>query len=206
MKLTKTIVERVARSVVQHRFSAEILDLRCAEAALFHDAWKHIYNEAEQTFLTDAPAGFVCTAVKFQMRVGGRRHDLCARGHSYGEFSYALNDEAKDQLNLLPFNVRCAVADSDGYTERKLSFAADDVGLPAAVETLATKKGDLTTRIKEAERKVTAALAGTTRAKAIQLWPEIEPFLPEESKPAGLPALPTKELNALLDLPVSEAA
>lgn len=119
MKLTKTIVERVVRKVVQHRFSAEVLDARCAEAKLFNEAWAH---------------------------------------------------------------------------------------LPAAVEALADRKSDLVKRIKEAEAKVTAALTGTTRAKAIQLWPEIEPFLPVEAKPAGLPALPTKELNALLDLPVEEAA
>lgn len=206
MRLTNTIVENVTSKVMKHRFTADVLDLRCAEAKLFGSAWAHIYSKAEQKFLIGAPDGFVSTTVMFRLRIGGQRHELDARGSSYGAFGYCLTDEDKEKLKLLPFNIRCAVADRDGYTETKLSFAADDEGLPAAVVALASKKADLVSRIKEAEQKVTAAISGTTRAKAILLWPEIEPFLPEESKPAGLPALPTKELNALLDLPVSEAA
>lgn len=206
MRLTKSTVEGIARKVVKHRFSADVLAIRCAEAELFHEAWKAPYTKAERDFLTGAPAGFVCDTAVFDTRIGGQRHKLYAQGSFYGELSYAITADDREKLKLLPATARCSVRHSHGASDDKLTFAADDKGLPAAILALALKKSDLITAIKEADAKVVAALTGTTRAKAIILWPEIEPFLPEENKPAGLPALPVKELNALLDLPVAEAA
>lgn len=206
MRLTKSTVEDIARKVVKHRFSAEVLAIRCAEAELFHEAWKVLYTKAERDFLTNAPAGFVCDTAVMDTRVGGQRHKLYAQGSAYGELSYALTTADSEKLSLLPGSARCSVRHSRSASDDKITFTADAEGLPAAIVALSLKKADLISAIREAEAKVVAALTGTTRAKAIILWPEIEPFLPAENKPAGLPALPVKELNALLDLPVAEAA
>lgn len=206
MRLTKTVVEDVARKVIKHRFSADVLALRCAEAQLFNEAWKALYTPAEQKFLLGAPEGFVCTTSTIDTNIGGQRHVLAARGSAYGAMAFAMTEADLAKIVLLPDRARCAVRHERGMRDDKMRFAAGDDGLPEAITALAAKKDDLTKTIADAEAKITAALNGTTRAKAIALWPEIEPFLPVENKPAGLPALPTKELNALLDLPVSEAA
>lgn len=206
MRLTKTVVEDVARKVVKHRFSADVLALRCTEAQLFDEAWKVLYTPDEQKFLLSAPDGFVCTTGTIDTNIGGQRHVLAARGSAYGAMAHSLSEADLAKLVLLPDRVRCAVRHERGSRDSKMIFAADADGLPAAITALATKKSDLAKAIDQAEAKIIAALNGTTRAKAIVLWPEIEPFLPAENKPAGLPALPVKELNALLDLPISEAA
>lgn len=206
MRLTKTNVEDIARKVVKHRFSADVLAHRCAEADLFNQAWKALYTKAERDFLLSAPDGFVATTSMLRTRIGGQNHELHAQGFGYGEFSFALTPDDSKKLSLLPASARCSVRHDRGYNTENLVFTADADGLPAAIVAAAIERGKLIATIRDAQAKITAALVGTTRAKAILLWPEIEPFLPVENKPAGLPALPTKELNALLDLPVSEAA
>lgn len=199
-RLTTWTRERITKDVLEHRFSEQALRLVQDRAAFAMDVYNDIYSEADRKKMAALPNGWLPEDNDIRVQLGGssRYMSLTFNGSTYGPVASVL----KDPIERVTLRMRSS--DLRGCAK------VYDAGHPLAerYDELDTRQRDLNTAIDTAKRQVEAALASATTIKRlIDLWPEIEPFASKyEDKKAPLPALPTTDLNALLDLPVSEAA
>ena len=205
MRFTNLAIEATARRLIIHRYSDAIYEARIAERVLFMRAYDHLYNAEERTLINTAPAGFFAKVAALRTSVGGQWHTLRAKGEDFGVCSYALHQEQKDELSVLPGVLVAAI--HDGGSPAALQWLADAPGLPQDIVAHAVLLETLKATVQGAEKQAQHALRSfPTVERARREWPEVAPFLPKGSIPSNLPAVAVADLNALFELPAEEGA
>lgn len=199
-KLTNWIRESIAKDLMKHRFADQALQLVRDRAALAADVYNDVYCEADRRKMVALPSGWLCSDRNITVQFGDGRgfEQLHFSGAVYGEVGTVLKDPIEPVEMLVTHQHERGCAKVYELTH-PFSLRRDD---------LRARDKDLGEAIRTARRQTEQALLkATTIKRLIELWPEIEPFASDyEEKPKPLPALPTSELNALLGLPVAEAA
>lgn len=199
-RMTTWLRERIAKDVLEHRFSEAAATLVSKRAALAGDVYNDVYTASDRRKMDALPSGWLPEDNDIGVQFDGARGytQLRFNGAIYGSVATVL------KVTLKPVNRRMRANDIRGCV--KVYEATHP--FTERWNALEGEASDLAKQIEAADRQLKSALASASTIKRlIDMWPEIEPFaLKHESEKAPLPALPTKDLNALLDLPVSEAA
>lgn len=199
-KLTTRIRERIVHDLMQHRFNEDAQKLVADRAVFALDVYDAVYSGAEQKRMAGLPTGWLQESTRIGVQFGG------SRGYTQLEFSGDVYGTVRSVMMKKADDVRRRVQHTH---ESGCAMAFDaDHPLSEAYDALAAREKSLCEAIDTAKRQSEAAISNATTAKRlIELWPEIEPFVEKHMDvPKALPILPTSQLNALLDLPVSEAA
>lgn len=198
MRLTNAIRETIVNKLIEHRFAKQAIALRKKRAKLAKDVYSYAFTKAQREILTNAPKGWFKKERDIVVNLSGERHRLYFGGDfpSYGDPRYPLRvmtaDMESEYLHV-PYDVDPVIP-----VKHKLAVR------------IAEANGELSDLIEEIQvttAKTKASLGKIHSVKhLLEQWPEVRPFLPKEDQTAALPAIPTKDLNKLLDLPASEAA
>lgn len=198
VRLTNEIREEITTAMLRHRFSKEVAKLVALRAKLADRVYRDLYSPADRKKMEALPDGWLPVDDDVQCRFQGSYQRLKFNGGIWGDLYFLIDKEVE------VVNRRLAA-------KHKSSCAkVYDGGHPIA-EAYAEVEGvtkDLTERFKDAKRQIKSALSrATTTTRLIELWPEVRPFCSDyEHAAPSLPAIQTSALNAMLDLPVSEAA
>lgn len=199
-RLTKDIREAIARSVMKHRYEATVKALVEEKAAFGMKVYEDLYSKANREKMNALPEGWLPSSDNVTVQFGASYDRVYFNGYTHGKIVSVVSSEDKRK--------ECSLR-LWGKHERGCAKVYDATHpLAVARFNLDAKERDLKTQFDETRRQVDAALnAVTTIKKLIEVWPEIAPFAADfENEKPQLPALPTSKLNAILDLPVSEAA
>lgn len=196
-RLTKQIREAITKAALTHRFRDEVNALIDAKADFGRAVYDDLYKKADRQKMAELPAGWLPENDGVGIQFGTSFSRVYFSGCVYGSIMRATDYKRSDNLRLLSKHASGCAKVYDAV--HKLS---------ATHEGLRSREGDLKAAYDGAERQMTAALnAVTTVKRLIETWPEIAPFAAKyETEAPYLPALPTSQLNRILDLPVSEAA
>lgn len=181
IRLTNIMREEIVRSVLDHRFKAEEEAIADAFTALADETYAALLTKNDRAVIDSVPAGFLREVKSLFVYYGGMRHS--ARFSSEVRIPYFLDDDYSNDSG-------------------RRSFPGNHP-LTAKFTRLTQAKERLRKSRSEAKLKAETVLAGvTTTAALIQVWPEIEPFIPEPTVGTGknLPAVPMKDLNCALGL------
>ncbi len=198
-RLTTSIREHIAKLALSHRFADELMALVADRAAFAEAVYRDIYKQTEREKMAALPEGWLPTVnhIDVQFGEGCRYLTLWFNGSFYGDLWW-ISTPVEVIFKAIPFKHQHGCVKVYEPTH-KLSVRFEE--LDARLTVLRDKHG-------AAKRQIEAALGSvTTVGKLLELWPEIAPFTKDfNGIPSPLPAIPTSDLNALLDLPVAEAA
>lgn len=202
-KLTKWMREGIAKKVMIHRFREQADALAADYAALAADVYNDLYTEAERKKMDALPEGWLPTSddVYVQFGESGRTYQhLRFDGDLYGVARRYASSREGDRIRkrILAKHNRSGCA----------KVYEDKHELSQRASALREREAEMAKAADAAQRQIEAALnSASTIKRLVEMWPEIEPFAADyDDKPKPVPALPTDQLNKLLDLPVSEAA
>jgi len=203
VRLTNEIREEVAVAVLRHRFGAELKALVADRAEFALAVYNDLYKAADRKRIAELPEGWLRTSNQISFRASGSYTSMDFGGSFHGDMRRSLPlSKNKDEPSRFfrPFASKHygnCVATYDG--DHKLAVRYSE---------LEQRLKEIGERHKEASAQVKSALArASTTARLKELWPEVAPFVASyEAAAPSLPSIPTERLNALLDLPVSEAA
>jgi hypothetical protein len=199
-KLTNYSREKIVRAVLQHRFAEAVAALVAERAAFAKAVYEDIYQLGDRRKMANLPKGWLPEVETIGVQFGDGRsyHALSFSGAEYGSQAKML---AKSIEGL---SRRVIHSHSRGCA--KVYEVTDH--LSVTYRALKERSADLTKQIDDAERQTIAAInSASTVNRLIEIWPEVAPFaIKFDPAPVPLPVLPTKKLNALLDLPVTETA
>lgn len=176
-KLTIAQKESIVKKALAHRFGK-------AEAALdetrlkFRDlVWDNILTPADKLAMKKVPQGWLPTTGQIAIQAGGTYHVVYLKE--------ARQVPACKKTTHI-FDAHHPVTD--------------------AFRALKDEEEEVSCDKQRAKNALQAALAQVnTLRQLLTAWPELQPFTTEiPSSSASLPALPTAQLNAMLDLPVTE--
>lgn len=186
----------IIKDALAHRFGAEVkalIDERAEFAAAVYD---DICKKADRLKMAELPDGWLPKTDNIAVQFGADFTRIYFNGRVHGDLCKATDYRRDDERRVLAkHNSGCAKA-----YEATHKLASEHARLRA-------KETDLRTAYKQAAQSMMTALNRvSTVKKLIETWPEIAPFASchETGKPS-LPALPTDQLNKLLDLPVEDA-
>jgi hypothetical protein len=201
IRLTNEIREEITTAMLRHRFSTELSALVADRAEFALAVYSDLYKPADRKRIADLPDGWLPTDTAIKYHAGTSYETTPFNGRFYGSLNSSLpvtKDAAKSVS--MPFaskHHRTCVATYEATHKLAIRHAE-----------LQARFKDISDRHGTAESQVKAALSrASTTGRLIELWPEVAPFC--KSYEAAAPALPTirtAALNAMLDLPVSEAA
>ncbi|TAA49789.1 Nmad5 family putative nucleotide modification protein [Shinella sp. JR1-6] len=196
-RLTKHIREAITKAALAHRFCDEVKSLIDAKADFGRAVYDDLYKKEDRQKMADLPAGWLPENDSFGIQFGASFSRVYFSGYTYGPLMRATDYKRSDKFRILSKHASGCAKVYDAT--HKLS---------ATHEGLRSREADLKSAYDAAERQMTAALnAVTTVKRLIETWPEIAPFATKyETEAPYLPAIPTGQLNKILDLPVSEAA
>jgi hypothetical protein len=196
-KLTNWIREQIVRDLIAHRFTKPIDKLVKDRAALALKVYRDLYPRSLLAKIEALPEGWLSTDDDIRAQFSGRVDSLPFNGSAYGDIG---KYRTKTDTQFKPF-----LSKDMG---RIVAVYEADHPLAILHAELVNRQKVICGQISAAEQQAKAALdSASTVGGIIALWPEIEPFARKhESAKAPLPALPTADLNRLLDLPVAEAA
>lgn len=196
-RLTNDIRTAITTAALAHRFADEVKALIDAKAEFAISVWEDLYRKSDRQKMEDLPAGWLVETDNIAVQLGGSYSRLYFTGYTYGTFTKATKHRRDDRRRVL--------SKHDGKCAK---IYPHDHKLTSAYSALEARETDLKAAYETASRQMGAALGAVTTVKIlIETWPEIAPFASrhETDKP-NLPALPTDQLNKILDLPVAEAA
>jgi hypothetical protein len=201
VRLTKEIREEITAAMLCHRFGRELSKIVKERAAFAQAVYDDLYKAADRKRISDLPEDWLPSSSTIKFRAGTDYMELPFNGHFYGPLNASLPEaDRAAESGFKPFaskHARTCVAAYDANHKLAIRFAA-----------LQSKFKDVTDRHSAAESQIKVALnKASTTARLIELWPEAAPFCKAyEAAAPSLPSIPTGALNAMLDLPVSEAA
>jgi hypothetical protein len=201
VRLTNEIREEISTAMLRHKFSAELSALVADRAEFALAVYFDLYKVADRKRIDALPDGWLPTSSEIKYRAGASYESTPFNGRFHGDLNTALPITKEPVKSVyLPFaekHNRSCVASYD--TDHKLAVQHSE---------LQTRFKDISSRYEVAKGQVRAALSrANTTGRLIELWPEAQPFCkPYEAAAPALPTIRTAALNALLDLPVSEAA
>lgn len=178
-RLTNEMRNRIAKAVLEHRFGAEEAALDAARPALGDAIYEALY-----------PTGSVA---RLHLRAS-------LEGEHYRTMRKTCHFPGKRWVEIELSEVMPFFDKDDGC----LGFDANSPAT-AAFERFHAAERKLQEAKEEASAKVHGILSeATTVKKLMEVWPEVEPFIPPAATPIHLPAVPRDEVNALLGLPTKK--
>lgn len=197
-RLTKDIRDAVSLAVLKHRFGPTVQTHNEAVAAFANEVYDDVYKKTVRAEMDNLPSGWLYEAEGVRAQFGTSFQRIQFNGRGSGELSKFDSRKSDVKTRRVTEKHRGSCMKVYDATHR----------LTLRFEAIHNAGNDLTKSIEEARRSVDAALASATTIKRlIETWPEIAPFARAfDCEKPQLPALPTAELNAILELPVSEAA
>jgi hypothetical protein len=204
VRLTNDMREILVRRLLTHRYKDAIQAIIDRRAKLAVDVYDDVYSKANRARMAAIPAGWL-----------PQDNDIAVR----------FGDGQRGYVNLF-FNGRTDlsapfyhIVDDTNQTVHR-TFPQKDKGQCLKVyplehdfsqtyEQIATDWAALKKQVKDTEALLASSVAKFTTIHAmIKDCPEAEPFVRDWliAKPIPLPAVPRAKLNAILDLPVEDAA
>lgn len=180
MKLSNDIRGTILDRALKHGFDKPRDLLKRAEKAFGEMAYNDIYSKKVRDMMQALPADYLPVTSSV----------LCRFGATEGR---ALFEKPK----RVPTK-------HDRYSAVAKIFSGDHKLTQQYLE-LSQQQKDLNTRYKETREQIKAILDSVTTLKRLQeIWPECEPFIKDMliTKKPALPAVPVKEVNKSLGLPV----
>lgn len=197
-----TIEERLLRN----RFGPVVHSLATDYAALAVEVYNTVYPRAARDRMEALPAGWLSEVPGFMVRFGetGNRVETLnfdGRQNIYRDLARASDDKLMKDLpqvlRRIPYKDKGSVVAVFAEDDRHARIHAE---LTERLQTLAVQ---ISTTRKEAR---TALDSFSSEASLLKGWPEVAPFMPKYVPAPNLPALPRERLNAVLGLPLKEAA
>lgn len=174
IRLTNEMRSRIAKAVLEHRFGPEEKEIELDRKKLGSLVYDTLYDKFTQGLMAELPEGWLPTQCADHVYFAGQWVSV-----EFGEPRRFLYEE----FNTSP------------------KFGADDP-VSKLFESIESRKYKLREARGEASAKVNGLLSeATTVKKLLEIWPEVEPFIPPATAPVHLPAVPRAEVNALLGLP-----
>jgi hypothetical protein len=199
-KLTKWQRETICSAVLRHRFSDQAVALVAERAAFAGEVYNDLYSASDRRKMAGLPFGWLPESRSVHVQFGdGRGYvELTFSGSVWGAVAKMLPEPLEHASRRILSSHRQGCAKAYDPTH----------ALTAKYTELSERTEALSRDIDSAARQVNAAIASaSTIGRLVEMWPEIEPFVSGfGTPPKTLPALPTDQLNAMLRLPVSEAA
>ncbi|WP_417847094.1 Nmad5 family putative nucleotide modification protein [Thalassospira povalilytica] len=184
MKLSNEIRNNIIKALIKHRFAADQEAIDQREASLADKLYCDYYGAATRKQMDKMPDGALPVTRDTFVTFAGCRDTL--------KFSSERRCFYIDRLG----GSTMRVAKYDAHHAYTLEWHA-----------LENARKDLKERKSQAANKAEAVLKSVGSSKRLlEIWPEVEPFLPPEPAKVQLPATITQDLNKALDLPVAEAA
>lgn len=196
-RLTTSIREAITKAALAHRFKDEVEALIDAKAEFAASVHEDLYKKSDRQKMDELPDGWLVNTQDIGVQFGMGFSRIYFNGYTYGVLVKATSYKRDDRKRVLAkHSSGCAKAYEATH---KLSVKHIE---------LDGRERDLRQAYEAAERQIKAALGEVTTIKRlIETWPEIAPFAEKyEAEKPNLPALPTQQLNKILDLPVAEAA
>lgn len=184
---------------ITHRFGAAVAELSEQQARLASTIYQDVYGDKIKKF--DAfPKGWLPSNDHVQISAAG----IFYRFNFNGSFDrYSHRYDILSRYNPVTDSINRPFPSCDNGRTLKVYDADDDIAQQC--ESYATDKSALSEQIQTVTRQIKASLDKFHTVKQLLTeWPEIEPFteglapLPKTM----LPAIPTQQLNDLLQLPV----
>lgn len=180
MRLSEQVRSTILDRALKHGFDKDRALLKKREKTLGEMAYNDIYSKKVRDLMQALPAGYLPETSNV----------LCRFGSTEGRVYF-------EKEKRVP-------AKHDRYSAVAKIFPGDHKLTQQYLE-LSQQQKDLNTRYKETREQIKAILYSVTTLKKLQeIWPECEPFIKDmliTQKPA-LPAVPVKEVNKSLGLPV----
>lgn len=197
-KLTTTVRDQIVARLLRHRFSGEAAQLIADRAAFAERVYDAVFAKAQRDRMNALPKGWLPTTSQVTISFGGTGRDSYASLYLSGR-DYGVLDS---MLDTKPDTIERPVPSIQQQGCLK-AFEPTDA-LSVEHESLCDRAASLKSAIAEARSSIGAVVNSvTTTGKLREAWPEIGTFLDDfEEVKLSLPAVPTRELNALLDLPV----
>ena len=196
-RLTISIREEISKAALAHRFADDVKALIDAKAEFAAAVYADLYSKADRQRMDELPDGWLENAENIGVQFGGKYTRIYFNGYTYGQIAQATDYRREDTKRVMSKHKGgCA----------KVYEASHPLSTKHAE--IEAKERDLREAYELAKRQTGAALSSVTTIKRlIETWPEIAPFAERyETEKPSLPALPTQQLNKILDLPVAEAA
>lgn len=200
-RLTNTTRDQITSAVLTHRFREPVDALIADRAAFAEEVYNDVYRKADREKMAALPKGWLPETNAIGVQFGDQSGyvSLYFGGHFYGRLRSVRTPGDEKQIERRAFskNVHGCVKVYDADHRLAVKHTALD-----------RRYTELKAEFEAAERQVKAALdSATTVNRLVEMWPEVEPFVRPLGTPSPkVPAIPTDQLNKLLDLPVSEAA
>lgn len=195
-KLTTTVRDTITSRILRYRFGGDVAQLIADRKAFAESCYDAVYDESTRKKIRSLPKGWLPTDSYMLLRFGTEMDRIHFNGHGNLSGLWALVEKAADELHrpLLAKHTRNAV----------VAIFDADTEVAAQHAVLLDRRTELCRRVKEAEGQIRSVVNSvTTTGKLREVWPEIGSFLDDfEDVKLSLPAVPVKELNAILDLPV----
>lgn len=180
MKLSNDIRGTILDRALKHGFEKNRELLKRAEKAFGEMAYNDIYSKKVRDLMQALPTGYLPETSNL----------LCRFGSTEGRLSF-------EKEKRVP-------AKHDRYSAVAKIFPGDHK-LTQQYLDLSKQQKELNAQYKETREQIKAILYSVTTLKRLQeVWPECEPFIKDMliTKKPALPAVPVKEVNKSLGLPV----
>lgn len=200
IRLNNDMRDEITNAVILHKFEQEARELCDEHAAIALEIYDDVYAD-DRKAMNDLPDGWLPEAVDITVNSGGERHTFRFDGSTqrYGRAAghWVLREIKRDENNKRVKSVDNCYKATKAYPTRS--------PITKRIDKYQQMLGKFNERTGDAQRQTRAMLDKFyTVEKLLEAWPEIKPFIPEKQRPVQLPAVPTKALNEMLDLPVGD--
>lgn len=184
-RLTNELRRKIRKAVLEHRFASDEAALKETEDSIGKAVYDELYPDgspARDRLFSSPVDGEYCWTNEVH----------CVFKGNHGSKTFLLPESRP----FLHKHVR--VYENSAYVE-----IGPDGHIAVLRQKYKDRKDSLDEARKDAGSLVWAVLEkATTIKKLVEIWPEIEPFIPQDvtAPVVNLPAVPTEEINALLGL------
>jgi hypothetical protein len=204
VRLTNDMREILVRRLLTHRYKDAIQAIIDRRAKLAADVYDDVYSKATRLKMNTIPEGWLPedNGIRVQFGESPRgyaRLTFDGRTDLWSPFLHIVNRSNQIDYRLFPQKDK----------DKCLKVYPLEHEFSLTYEQIAADWSALKKQVKDTEVLLTSSVATfTTVAAMIKDWPEAEPFVRDWliAKPIPLPAVPRAKLNAILDLPVENAA
>lgn len=197
-RLTNSIRDQIIKAVLKHRFSDEITTIIKERSVLADAVYNDIFKKSDRDIMQSLPEGWLHNDGYLSVKIGEGGWGYINLNFN-GSFSTHLNSIAGVSLETIYKRV------PNKQSRGCAAVYAETSKIGTQYRDICNKIETLEQTIKDAENQLSAALSkATSIANLIKSWPEIEPFTKAFAPvKSNLPAIPTAQLNSILDLPVA---
>ena len=191
VKLTVSMREKIVKDIMIHRFRKQADQFTKEHLELVDKFYREIYCDATRQKMDALPNGWLPHETNFRIKTPSTYYHI----YTYRVYDPDVSNiasEVQGKKYRVPYHLHHA------------THVIDNLNLINEYEVLREKIGDLRAEMRKAKNTLSGNLSKfNTTKQLVDAWPEVRPFIKvDEDIKVQLPAVPVKELNELLDLPV----